>query len=302
MGRCPGGIICPLTTPLGPEGELDEAVLQQHIEALLPDLDGVFILGSSGEMTWLSDNTADRVARVAFDYVAGRLPIYVGVGDTSTVRTLHRIENMAGYADFLVVTTPFYYPVDSDDQLVRYFETIADKAPKPVLLYNIPQNTQNHLSVPLVSRLAGHDNIVGIKDSAGDPFVFAEYLGLRSETFAVMQGREQLTAQSYWAGADGLISAMANFAPRLLRALQTAVRTGAGTDVIFGLQAEVTSLARVFDEGYWLAALKAAVSASGFPVGDPSHPLTPVTPSGHRRIINRLSTVGAEWITRNTTT
>ncbi len=84
-----------------------------------------------------------RTARVAADQVAKRIPVYVGVGDTGLARTLARAERLADVGvDHVVVTPPFYYPVTDGSRLVWYFETIADRMALPMLLYNIPQNTQ----------------------------------------------------------------------------------------------------------------------------------------------------------------
>jgi dihydrodipicolinate synthase/N-acetylneuraminate lyase len=272
----PGGIVCPLVTPMTADGRLDEGALRGLIDALVPDLDGLFVLGSSGELTWLPDEMALRVARVSVDQTAGRVPVYVGIGDTGLTRTLARAERLADVgADYLVVTAPFYYSVSSVASVVEYFETVAERASAPVVLYNIPQNTHLALAPSTVGTLAGHPNIVGIKDSAGDWNVFESFLALRSDDFSVMQGRERLAAISLWSGADGLISAMANFAPRLLRALAGSIRDEGRRVETRALQATIDALAEVFDHGDWLAGLKTTLQASGWNVGDPSPPIPP---------------------------
>jgi 4-hydroxy-tetrahydrodipicolinate synthase len=270
----PGGVVCPLVTPWTPDGRLDERVLRDLIDALVPDLDGLFLLGSSGELTWLPDELASRVVAVAIDQVAGRIPVYVGVGDTGERRTLDRAARLTDAGvDFVVVAAPFYYAVDSEAAVVDYFAAVADAATVPVVLYNIPQNTHLALTPSVVRSLAAHPNIVGMKDSAGDWFAFRQYLAARSETFRVLQGREQLAAISYWSGADGVISGMANFAPRLLGALAAAAREERPRAHVLELQATVDELAAVFELGYWLAGLKCTLQTLGWPVGDPGRPL-----------------------------
>jgi dihydrodipicolinate synthase/N-acetylneuraminate lyase len=295
----PGGIVCPLATPLTPDGRLDEDVLRALIEALVPDLDGLFVLGSSGELTWLTDETVLRVASVAVDQVGRRIPVYVGVGDTSLARTLARADRLADLgADFLVVTTPFYYAVESDRLLVEYFEAIAERAPAPVVLYNIPQNTHVRLAPSVVRTLAGHPNIVGIKDSAGDWFAFEEFLACRSDAFSVLQGREHLAAISFWSGADGLISGMANFAPRLLQALAASIRDAQPRSDSLALQDAILEVAVVFDRAYWLTGLKSTLRALGWEVGQPSQPMPPDDPALRAAIEGILSSVDARWLTR----
>ena len=270
----PAGIVCPLATPLRPDGHLNEPVLRSLIDALVPDLDGLFVLGSSGELTWLPDDVADRVARVAVEQVAGRIPVYVGVGDTGLRRTLDRAARLGETEpDYLVVASPFYYEVGSEDALVDHFTVIADAAAAPLVLYNIPQNTHLALSPSAVATLAQHPKIVGMKDSAGDWFAFERFLGLRGEAFSVLQGREQLAAASLWAGADGVISGLANLAPRLLQSLAAAISEDRPREDSLALQASISELAGVFEQGYWLAGLKCALATIGWDVSDPSRPI-----------------------------
>jgi 4-hydroxy-tetrahydrodipicolinate synthase len=297
--RRPGGIVCPIATPLTPDGLLDEGVFRALIDALVPDLDGLFVLGSSGEMTLLTDETALRVARVAVDQVGRRIPVYIGIGDTGLERTFARADRLADLgADFVVVTTPFYYQVDSDRLLVEYFEAIAERAPAPVVLYNIPQNTHVRLAPSAVRTLAGHPNIVGIKDSAGDWFVFEEFLACGSDDFSVLQGREHLAAISFWSGADGLISGMANFAPRLLQALATSIRDGWPRVDSLALQGQILELATVFDRAHWLTGLKSTLRSLGWEVGQPSRPMPPDDQAFRAAIDGIVSSVDARWLTR----
>jgi dihydrodipicolinate synthase/N-acetylneuraminate lyase len=272
----PGGIVCPLATPLLSDGSVNEPVLRALIDALVPDLDGLFALGSSGELPWLREEVALRVAHVAVEHVAGRIPVYVGVGDTGTARTLERVARLADAgADFVVVTTPLYYPVVSERRLVDHFETVAERAPVPIVLYNIPQHTHCRLTPAVVEALAGHPRIAGIKDSSGDWAAFDRILALRSDGFSVLQGRERLAAVSLWAGADGVISSISNFAPRLLQALAASVRDDGMRSESLALQATIRQLATVFEQGDWLAGLKCALQATGWDVGEPSSGIEP---------------------------
>ena len=297
--RRPGGIVCPLVTPLTASGRLDEDVLRGLIDALVPDLDGLFVLGSSGELTWLPDDVALRVARVAVEQVGRRIPVYIGVGDTGLDRTLARADRMADIgADYLVVAPPFYYPVASEARVVEYFQAVAERASAPVVLYNIPQNTHLSLAPSTVRTLAGHPDIVGIKDSAGDWIAVDRFLALRADDFSVMQGREHLAAISLWSGADGVISAMANFAPRLLQALARSIRDGRPRTETLALQATVGGLAAVFDQGDWLAGLKTTLRTLGWNVGEPSPPIPPFDAAQRRAVDGILSTPEmARWLT-----
>ena len=198
------------------------------------------------------------------DQVGGRIPVYVGVGDTG----LSPDAGSVGSARRRRAPTTsssrrrFYYPVASEARIVEYFVAVAERAAAPIVLYNIPQNTHLPLAPSAVrDAWPGIRTIVGIKDSAGDWFAFEQFLALRSDDFSVMQGREHLAAISLWSGADGLISAMANFAPRLLQGLAASVHDERPRTETLALQATVGELAAVFDQGYWLAGLKATLQA-----------------------------------------
>jgi 4-hydroxy-tetrahydrodipicolinate synthase len=282
------------------DGRLDEAVLRSLIDALVPTLDGLFVLGSSGELTWLPDEMAIRVARVAVDQAAGRVPVYVGIGDTGLNRTLARADRLADVgADYMVVAAPFYYPVASEASIVEYFETVAERTAAPVVLYNIPQNTHLPLAPSTVRSLAAHSNIVGIKDSAGDWFAFESFLALKADDFSVMQGRERLAAISLWSGADGLISAMANFAPRLLQALAASIHDERPRSETHALQTTIGELAAVFEQGDWLSGLKVTLQALGWNVGEPSPPITSLD-AAQRRIVERVVSTPeiVPWLTK----
>ena len=214
--------------------------------------------------------------------------MYVGVGDTGLARTLARTERLAAAgADYLVVAAPFYYHVAEEARVVEHFVAVADRAPAPVVLYNIPQNTHLPLAPSVVGRLAEHPNVVGIKDSAGDWFAFERFLALRSDGFSVFQGRERMAAIALWSGADGVISSLANFAPRLLRDLAASVRDERPRREILALQARVGELGAVFEQGDWLAGLKATLQALGWDVGEPGAPIPPYD-AEQRRVVREI--------------
>lgn len=292
MTRRPGGIICPLATPLDPDERLDRPGLLRLLDLVLPHIDGVFLLGSSGEFPLLRDEVADEVVEVAIAHIDGRLPVYVGVGDTSTARALDRLPRAAqSGADYAVVLSGFYHSVPDQPALETHFLRIAESSGLPVILYNIPQNTGNPLSPSTVASLAEHPNIAGIKDSSGDMISFLGFLGARSSTFSVMQGREHLAAASMWLGADGVISALANLTPDLLKRLATAVDRGHREEAI-ELQREVEEVARVFDQGHWLSALKLSLGTLGIGSGRVVAPQPALTEIQSRAALEVLMRAG----------
>ncbi len=275
--RPPRGIVCPLATPLDDDERVDEAALRGLLDHILPDIDGVLALGSSAEFALLRPEVAERTLEVVLEHVAGRIPVYVGTGDTGTTRAIDNMRRLARPGvECVVATSSYYYPLTDQRALHSHFLALAEAAPIPLILYNIPQNTATNLAPTTVAALARHPNVAAMKDSWGDMFQFQEYLAARPEGFPILQGREQLAASSLWLGADGVISALANIAPKLLQQVASAVASG---DRAAALRAQrrITEIARLFDEGYWLSALKVAVAILGFGSGRAARPLPELT-------------------------
>ncbi len=288
----PKGIICPLATPLDSEENLDLATLHQLLDYIIPSLDAVFVLGSSGEFAALKEQTARQIVDATLDYVNGRLPVYVGIADTSTARVIENLQRVAGGgATAVVATSPYYYPLADQASLLNHFTRIADASELPLILYNIPQNTHIHLTPTSVQRLAQHPNIIGIKDSWGDMILFQEFLRAQSDKFAVLQGREQLAAASLWLDATGIVSTVANFAPEMLQQIVSVVRAGNRAEALVA-QRQVTDLARVFDQGYWLAAMKTVLLELGIGAGRMAQPFPDCTPEQRRTIRQILKQAG----------
>jgi len=291
-GIRPAGVIVPLATPLTDEERVDGPALDGLIDHLLPDVDGVFVLGSSGEFALLDDRTRAELVDRTVERIDGRRPVYVGVGDTGTRRAIANAR-WAGRSgvEAVVVCGPFYYPITDQAALLGHFQAVADASERPVLLYNIPQNTISALAPDTVAALAAHPNITGIKDSSGDLFLFQRFLTARSATFSVLQGREQLAAVSLWAGADGVVSALANFAPARLQALWAAIEAGNRSRAL-ELQAEITRLAGVFDEAGWLSVLKTVLAELGHGSGRTAAPLPSVPGQARESIRSILAAAG----------
>jgi 4-hydroxy-tetrahydrodipicolinate synthase len=211
-------------------------------------------------------------------------------------RWRHEPATHAG-SNLLAVTAPYYFPT-TDAGLIDYFAAVADASPIPIVLYNIPQATHNPLSLEVIRELAAHPRIMGIKDSQGDPFLFADLVNLRRDGFTVLQGREQLLAQSAWAGADGSVTSLTNLAPSLVRALSDASVDPAGRENARQLQIETTRLGMLFSQGHWVSALKSALRMLGWEVGEPQAPLEPLTDQQLRAVAAILDATEPKWLLR----
>jgi 4-hydroxy-tetrahydrodipicolinate synthase len=222
----PTGSICAIVTPFDGDGGLDLAAFAALVDwHRASGTEAVVVAGSTGESGALDDHEYEALLDVAL-VRAGAMPVIAGCGAPATHKALRlaRRARIAGAAAVLAVTP--YYSRPTQSGLVRHYETLADGAGLPVILYNVPARTGCDLLPETVARLAGHEGIVGIKEARPEPERMASLLALRSARFAVLSGDDPIACRSMRAGADGTISVAANVAPRTFRALCDHARAG----------------------------------------------------------------------------
>ncbi len=260
---CFDGVIVPLVTPLDAEREVDRqgaAALTEHVVG--GGVSALFLNGTTGEFPGLPVRHLTTLLDVVTSELRGRAQLLVGVGATTTRGVLSLMKELDDpKVDAWVVLTPYYLTLDQAS-LAEHFLAIGDHSTKPVFLYDIPQFTQNKLSVPTIARLVDHARILGIKDSSGDWQHFRELLAVRSPRFAVGQGDETQMARSLEQGADAIVPGIANLIPEVCVELASACRAG-DVQRASGAQAAIDSARRMYQRVYWLTALKAALSLEG---------------------------------------
>ena len=165
------GIFPPITTPFYPDGNVYFKKIEHNVEhySKTPAA-GLVILGSTGEAVMLSDDERREVLKVAREAAAPSKVLIAGTGIESAVETLRLTEYAAelGYDAALVRTPHFYKKLMQPPNLLAFYRTVADRSPLPVLIYNVPPFTGYDMPAELVIELAGHPNIIGIKESGGD--------------------------------------------------------------------------------------------------------------------------------------
>jgi 4-hydroxy-tetrahydrodipicolinate synthase len=271
------GVIVPLITPLQADESLDEEGLERLVEHVISGgVAGIFVLGSSGEGPLLPYPVKERLVRVVYRRVRGRVPVLVGVfglGITGTIEEAGRLTRVGG--DAIVLTAPFYF-THTQEEIANYLEAVACSQSVPTVIYNIPQMVKVIVEPSTLERLSENPKIIGVKDSHGDMVRFQETLRLQRDGFAVFQGAEGLAALSVARGARGAVLGLANVAPRLCCDLVNAARAG-DLPRAWALQERLMTLWRLHTHGPWLPCLKAAVSLLGIcgpRAGSPFQPLS----------------------------
>jgi 4-hydroxy-2-oxoglutarate aldolase len=165
------GIFPPITTPFYPDGKVYFKKIEHNVERYSKTpAAGLVVLGSTGEAVMLSDEERREVLKVAREATAPNKVLIAGTGIESAVETLRLTEYAAelGYDAALVRTPHFYKKLMQPPNLLAFYRTVADSSPLPVLIYNVPPFTGYDMPAELVIKLAGHPNIIGIKESGGD--------------------------------------------------------------------------------------------------------------------------------------
>lgn len=274
------GVIPPLVTPLLGRDEIDIEGTQRLIDHVIEGgVHGLFLLGSSGEAPSLSHATQREFLKIACDQVQGRVPVLVGITDTSMTESIEFSVFAAECgADAVVLATPYYFPMHQND-LKRYVEEIAVELPLPFLLYNMPSHTKVCFDVDTIQSLLHIENFIGVKDSSANMNYFNKLIEVKrqQENFTLLMGPEELLAQSVLMGGDGGISGGANLVPSLYVSLYEAALAEDMREV-HRLQQQVMRLSKNLYEvgaspsGY-LTGIKTALGIAGLCSNRMSEPL-----------------------------
>jgi 4-hydroxy-2-oxoglutarate aldolase len=265
-----------LISPFNDQGELD---LEAHVHNLdlLSNLgvQGFLIAGSTGEGPYLEPRERRQLVKTAREALGSGAYLTCGVA-AETVRQAQAMiaEAADGGADSVLVITPTTLTRSRLQYVSSYYETVADASPVPVLLYSVPPVTAFELPEDLVVRLSQHPNIIGIKDSGGDPVRMQRLAGTIDEGFRLFTGSTQALTLAITAGAYGAITASTNYLPALLLKLVGL----AGEDPIRArdLQLRVSAISAKV-ESLGIPGVKAAAELAGLHPGRPRLPLLPLT-------------------------
>ena len=221
------GLITALATPFLADGALDTDAWQRLLaQQISGGVQGVVVAGSTGEASTLSDDEYDNLLRSAVATLGGKMPVLAGTGLSGTARTIALTRRAAanGATHALVVAPPYVRP--TQEGLRQHYLAVAEQGGLPVVLYNVPGRTGCDLLPETVAQLAGHPNIVAIKEAVGDTTRVKALLELRSDSFALLSGDDGSAARSMLTGADGLISVGSNVLPGAYRTLCDLARAG----------------------------------------------------------------------------
>ena len=267
------GVVPPVVTPDTPDHQLDVVSFERSINRLIEaGVDGLFFLGSSGEVVFATDERRDQIVREAVRIVNHRVPVLVGIIDTETERVLeHGHRALALGADALVATAPFYAlggPADVEE----HFRILHQELDAPLFAYDIPVCVHTKLPWKMLARLGAEGVLAGVKDSSGDDVSF-RYLVQENEKnghpLTLLTGHEIVVDGALLSGADGSVPGLANVEPKGYVRMWKAAQDGNWAEVKRE-QDRLNEISHIFDvttgvQGYGagVGAFKCALNLMG---------------------------------------
>lgn len=282
------GVLPALITPFTKDNKVDKEGLRQNIGFLVENgVSGIVPCGTTGEAATLSIQEHEKVIEHAVEFSTVQVVAGTGSNNTTEALELTRFAQDAG-ADAALLITP-YYNKPNDRGMLAHFKTIADAVDIAIILYNVPSRTGINLKPELVAELAKISNIVGIKEASGSLDQITKILELtKGEDFVVLSGDDGLTLPIMALGGVGVISVVANVAPKLVVSMVEAFRKK-DMEKARELHIALAPLIRaVFLETNPIP-IKKAVELIGLPAGHLRLPLAAISEENEKKLKKALN-------------
>lgn len=294
------GIIPPMITPLKDDRIDFEGTARLVDHLIAGGVHAIFLLGTTGEAQSLTYHMRYDFVEAACNQVAGRVPVLVGITDTSLDESVRLAEHAGRCGAAGVVAASPYYFAPSQQELIEYFTALADALPLPLYLYNMPSHVKVFLDVATVRTLAEHPNIVGLKDSSANMTYFETLMyELDGKDFSLYVGPEELTGECILMGADGGVNGGANMFPELYVSMYDAAITH-DIGKVRELQRKIMQISTsIYTVGHYgssyLKGLKCALSLLGICDDYMAYPYRKFRTEERERIKKALSDIGVKF-------
>jgi len=203
-----------LVTPFRRDGSLDEATLQALVKRQMDaGVDFLVPCGTTGESPTLTHEEHLRVVEITVKLAKGRVPVLAGAGGYNTAEVIALARELAEVgADGILSVTP-YYNKPTQEGLFQHYRAIAEAISLPIILYSVQGRTGVNIEPATVKRLAGIENIIGIKEASGNVSQMAAILNIVPDEFIVLSGDDAITLPVISLGGRGVISVVSNEIP-----------------------------------------------------------------------------------------
>ena len=211
------GTITALVTPFKDNYEVDFDALDRVVELQLKSgINGIVVLGSTGEAATLSEKEKLDVILAVQKKVNGKIPVIVGVGSNNTKATIENAKNAAKYNfDAVLIVCPFYNK-PTQEGLFQHFNAISEVVDIPQIIYNVPGRTGTNISAETQIRIASEcKNVIATKEASGNLEQMMQIIKYSPKDFTLLCGDDALAVPCICAGGRGIISVLSNYAPKM---------------------------------------------------------------------------------------
>ena len=289
-----GRLLTAMVTPFNADGSVNYEKAADLAEWLINNgSDGLVVAGSTGEAATMSAEEKLELFRVVVNRINKRVPVIAGTGSNNTadsVKMTKMAEAMG--VDGALIVGP-YYNKPTQEGFYQHFAAVAQSTGLPIIVYNVPGRTASNISPAIVARLAADfENIVAIKEAAGNVAQVAELYSVLPEEFTIYSGDDGLILPFMSVGATGLISVLSNIGGGILQDVMQAYEDGRVREAA-KLNARMVPLANaMFIEANPIPVKAAVTLVTGIDAGQPRLPLTPMEPANKAKMVAVLQEYG----------
>lgn len=289
-----GRLLTAMVTPFNADGSVNYEKAADLAEWLINNgSDGLVVAGSTGEAATMSAEEKLELFRVVVNRINKRVPVIAGTGSNNTadsVKMTKMAEAMG--VDGALIVGP-YYNKPTQEGFYQHFAAVAQSTGLPIIVYNVPGRTASNISPAIVARLAADfENIVAIKEAAGNVAQVAELYSVLPEEFTIYSGDDGLILPFMSVGATGLISVLSNIGGGILQDVMQAYEDGRVREAA-KLNARMVPLANaMFIETNPIPVKAAVTLVTGIDAGQPCLPLTPMEPANKAKMVAVLQEYG----------
>ena len=289
-----GRLLTAMVTPFNADGSVNYEKAADLAEWLINNgSDGLVVAGSTGEAATMSAEEKLELFRVVVNRINKRVPVIAGTGSNNTadsVKMTKMAEAMG--VDGALIVGP-YYNKPTQEGFYQHFAAVAQSTGLPIIVYNVPGRTASNISPAIVARLAADfENIVAIKEAAGNVAQVAELSSVLPEEFTIYSGDDGLILPFMSVGATGLISVLSNIGGGILQDVMQAYEDGRVREAA-KLNARMVPLANaMFIETNPIPVKAAVTLVTGIDAGQPRLPLTPMEPANKAKMVAVLQEYG----------
>lgn len=289
-----GRLLTAMVTPFNADGSVNYEKAADLAEWLINNgSDGLVVAGSTGEAATMSAEEKLELFRVVVNRINKRVPVIAGTGSNNTTDSV-KMTKMAEArgVDGALIVGP-YYNKPTQEGFYQHFAAVAQSTGLPIIVYNVPGRTASNISPAIVARLAADfENIVAIKEAAGNVAQVAELYSVLPEEFTIYSGDDGLILPFMSVGATGLISVLSNIGGGILQDVMQAYEDGRVREAA-KLNARMVPLANaMFIETNPIPVKAAVTLVTGIDAGQPRLPLTPMEPANKAKMVAVLQEYG----------